>query len=157
MQYFEVKHAMVCFDTDKQAVAVGFRPSEKKQIYDWSPPLKLRNWFPLNSLNDGLTLTDTMLVHWFILTHKYGIDPAVVHAAFLHVNEYQDLLRAACCGPNKGEVGHDPSYEYGTLRQNTPIIKTKRYSSFCIAWLSDGKFIPPFDKMSLMSKKPSRN
>ena len=60
------------------------------------------------------------------LVYTYGIDPHVVYTAFLNIKEFQEIVKEAGMGPDKGEQGHDPNVGFGRL-VDSPKIEIKRF------------------------------
>lgn len=68
-----------------------------------------------------------VMLDWYRLVYAYGLDPYVVHRAFLLVDEYQDVIKRMGCGPDKDEPGHDPQVSYGrAVRMPPPKLKIVR-------------------------------
>jgi hypothetical protein len=63
-----------------------------------------------------------VLHDWFRLVHTYGLDPYLVHLGFLHIDEYQTITKNAGCGPDRGELGHDPDFGFGRVCRRRPIV-----------------------------------
>ena len=53
-----------------------------------------------------------VLRDFYALVFTYGLDPYLVHRALLHIDEYQDIIKAMGAGPDKDELGHDPRSAY---------------------------------------------
>ena len=68
-----------------------------------------------------------VMLDWYQLVYTYGLDPYVVHRAFLLIDEYQDVIKRMGCGPDKDEPGHDPEVSYGrAVRAPAPKLKIVR-------------------------------
>jgi hypothetical protein len=55
------------------------------------------------------------MLDWYQLVYVYGVHPYAAHRAFLEIAEYQDIIKAMGCGPDKDEPGHDPNVGYGRV------------------------------------------
>ncbi len=62
---------------------------------------------------DGLEQRFHVMRDYYELVYGFGLDPFVVHTAFLHIDEYQEIIKEMGLGPDKGEHGHDPNVGYG--------------------------------------------
>lgn len=63
-----------------------------------------------------------VLKDFYLLVYSYGLAPYVVHRAFLHIDEFQTVIKSMGAGPSRGEHGHDPEVSYGRSSQS-PVPK----------------------------------
>lgn len=72
---------------------------------------------------------------WYELVYGFGLDPYVVHTAFLEIEEYQQIIKKMGMGPDKGEDGHDPEVGYGrAIDRPAPPIEVKRIGNSLHVW-----------------------
>lgn len=60
----------------------------------------------------------SVMQDFYTLVYTYGLHPYLVHRALLHIDEYQDVIKAMGAGPAEGELGHDPAV--GCMRTDYP-------------------------------------
>lgn len=83
----------------------------------------------------GVTQRFHVMRDWYELVYGYGLHPFVVHTAFLHIEEYQDIIKEMGMGPGKGEFGHDPEVGYGrSVSYAIPEIEVNRYGDSVHVW-----------------------
>jgi hypothetical protein len=64
-----------------------------------------------------------VLLDWYQLVYSCGLDPYMVHRAFLEIEEYQAVIKKYGMGPAADEQGHDPNIPYGRCcRSPTPEL-----------------------------------
>lgn len=63
---------------------------------------------------------------FYTLVYVYGLHPYLVHRALLHIDEYQDVIKAMGAGPAKGELGHDPDVVSGRTDYPLPPVEERR-------------------------------
>jgi hypothetical protein len=68
----------------------------------------------------------SVLRDFYTLVYVYGLDPYLVHRALLHIDEYQDVIKAIGAGPAKGELGHDPDVVSGQTDYPIPQVDERR-------------------------------
>lgn len=72
---------------------------------------------------------------YYELVYGFGLDPFVVHTAFLHIDEYQEIIKEMGLGPDKGEHGHDPHVGFGRAGDfKKPDIEVKRVGETVHVW-----------------------
>ncbi|WP_025593156.1 hypothetical protein [Agrobacterium tumefaciens] len=77
---------------------------------------------------------------WYELVYGYDLHPFVVHTAFLHIDEYQEIIKDMGMGPDKGEFGHDPNFGYGrTVQSPVPAVEVKRIGLSVHVWPVESK------------------
>jgi hypothetical protein len=65
-----------------------------------------------------------VMLEWYTLVYSYGLHPYTVHRAFLLIDEYQAIIKAAGFGPARDEPGHDPNVCYGrTVHYPIPVLQ----------------------------------
>ena len=67
-----------------------------------------------------------VLRDFYALVFTYGLHPYLVHRALLHIDEYQDIIKAMGAGPDKDELGHDPDVGYARLDYPVPAVEEQR-------------------------------
>ncbi|MBL8580342.1 MAG: hypothetical protein JNK47_24355 [Mesorhizobium sp.] len=68
----------------------------------------------------------SVLRDFYSLAYVYGLHPYLVHRAFLHIDEYQDITKAMGAGPDENELGHDPNVGYGRSSYPVPSVEERR-------------------------------
>jgi hypothetical protein len=61
-----------------------------------------------------------VMLDWYQLVYSYGLDPYIVHRAFLLIDEYQTVIKKYGMGPDRDEPGHDPGVCYGRTHSVPP-------------------------------------
>ena len=83
----------------------------------------------------GLAQQHEVMLDWHALVYSYGLDPYIVHRAFLLIDEYQTAIKARGRGPAKDEPGHDPTVPYGrTVEIKPPELKIFRAGGATHFW-----------------------
>jgi hypothetical protein len=83
----------------------------------------------------GLPQQHQVMLDFYQLVYSYGLHPYVVHRAFLHIDEYQAVIKRMGCGPAKGELGHDPNISYGRVADfPVPEISERRIGPSFHVW-----------------------
>lgn len=78
-----------------------------------------------------------LAVMWdfYTLVYLYGLSPYVVHRAFLHIDEYQEVIKDMGAGPARGELGHDPEIPYGRASSRpVPAVSERPYGRSVHVW-----------------------
>jgi hypothetical protein len=84
---------------------------------DWTQPYGCTGGAALTYRHKlrGIEQEREVLMDFYKLVYSYGLQPYVVHRAFLHIDEYQKMIKLFGLGPDRGEVGHDPQAHYGRV------------------------------------------
>jgi hypothetical protein len=61
----------------------------------------------------GASSERAILLDFYQLVYSYGLNPYVVHRAFVHIEEFANAIKREGMRPDKGEAGHDPEVGYG--------------------------------------------
>jgi hypothetical protein len=86
---------------------------------------------------NGMPLRFYVMRDWYELVYGYGLHPFVVHTAFLHIEEYQKIIKEMGMGPGRGEFGHDPDVGYGrSVSYPVPEIEIRRIGQSVHVWPS---------------------
>jgi hypothetical protein len=97
------------------AVAVG--PLLSDGDPDWTSLYECTGgaaWARRHGLADAEQRYQVML-DWYQLVYAYGVHPYAAHRAFLAIAEYEEIIKAMGCGPDKDEPRHDPNVGYGRV------------------------------------------
>ena len=80
-----------------------------------------------------------VLQDFYRLVYLEGLDPYIVHRAFLHIDEYQEFLRDMEAGPAPGELGHDPQLPFGRSDNYAlPEVNERRIGRSIHIWPNAG-------------------
>lgn len=116
------------------SVAVG--PLLRDGDADWTEPYRCTGGAS-NSYRrkmDGTAQEFEVLAEWYGLVFGYGVHPVIAHRAFLHIDEYQTLVKRIGWGPGKGEPGHDPNTPHGRLDYPTPEFDVHEQHGVVHVW-----------------------
>lgn len=72
---------------------------------------------------NGVDQQFAVLKDFHTLVYLYGLDPYLVHRAFLHIDEYQDIMRSEGAGPAEDEHGHTPDGGHGRKNYDVPSVE----------------------------------
>lgn len=81
-----------------------------------------------------------VLRDFYELVYVFGLDPYLVHRAFLLIDEYQAITKDGGFGPAPGEIGHDPQFGYGrAVASPLPTVQRFQIGRSCHFWPADGQ------------------
>jgi hypothetical protein len=106
------------------SIAIG--PLQEMHELDWTAPYECTGGaaYVERRTMFGMIQRHRVMLDWYQLVYVYGINPYVVHRAFLLIDEYQALIKDAGFGPAKDEPGHDPDAPYGrAVAYPVPTLK----------------------------------
>lgn len=71
---------------------------------------------------------------FYSLVYTDGLNPYVVHRAFLHIDEYQEFIKEMGAGPAPDEIGYDPEISYGRSDYPVPEVVERRLGRSVHVW-----------------------
>ena len=94
--------------------AVGIGPYFGKGEPDWTKPYDCTGGaaYVFRRELSGVEQDFHVMRDFYMLIHDYGLDPRLVHRAFLELEEFQMIVSAMGRGPNKDEPGLEPEFEH---------------------------------------------
>jgi hypothetical protein len=121
--------------TPPGAVAVGPLLDDISRS-DWSRPYSCTGgaaWVARRKLF-GIAQQLQVMEDYYQLVYVYGLDPCVVHRAFLEIADFQAIIKRMGCGPAKDEPGHDPDVGYGRAITTRSPMKVFRAHGALHVW-----------------------
>ena len=122
---------------DPPAGSVAIGPLIQNDCPDWTKGYPLTGgaaYVDRRKLH-GFPQQHEVMLDWYRLVFSYGLDPYIVHRAFLLIDEYQAVIKRHGLGPAKGEPGHDPEIPYGRcVPGEAPQIKIFRCNGATHFW-----------------------
>lgn len=134
------KDHLLGHDAPPGSVAVGPLLT-RHESFDWTEPFSYTGGASelfRRKLSDTRQKLEVMS-DYYILTYQYGIDPYVVHRAFLHIEEYVDWIKKISCGPAKHEPCHDPETPYGRILDKYPEVHDEVRWGARFVWLKENE------------------
>lgn len=122
-------------DAPPGAIAIG--PLLREGEGDWTGPYRLSGGAANTNRRKmtGVEQQFHVMRDWYELVYGYGLHPFVVHTAFLQIEEYQMITKEMGMGPDKGEIGHDPSVGYGrAVNYPVPEVETRHIGQSLHVW-----------------------
>jgi hypothetical protein len=118
-------------------IAIG--PLLQEDEPDWAAPYEAtgRAAYVEHRNLSGVPAEHQVMRDYYRLVYTYGLHPYIVHRAFLLIDEYQAVIKAMGCGPDRGEPGHDPAVGFGrAVKVPLPELQMKHTGRATHFWWS---------------------